>query len=64
MGREFRITRERGVFLPNRWAKELVATIHPSAILRAQDRLEEEYGLFVRDLQAVAARIRELELAS
>lgn len=63
MGREFRITRERGMFFPHRWAKELVATIHPSAILRAQDRLEEEYGLFVRDLKAVAARIRELELA-
>jgi uracil-DNA glycosylase len=64
MGRDFRITRERGVFFPHPWAKQLVATIHPSAILRAQDRLEEEYGLFVRDLQAVAARIRELESAS
>jgi uracil-DNA glycosylase family protein len=64
MGREFRITRERGVFFPHRWAKQLVATIHPSAILRAEDRREEEYGLFLRDLQTVAARIRELELAS
>jgi DNA polymerase len=64
MGRDFRITKERGVFFPHRWAKQLVATIHPSAILRAEDRLEEEYGLFVRDLRTVAARIRELELAS
>ncbi len=32
MGRDFRITADRGKFYPHRWAKELVATIHPSAI--------------------------------
>ena len=64
MGRDFRITTERGKFFPHRWAKELVATIHPSAILRAQDRVEEEYGLFLKDLRIIAARLRELEKAS
>lgn len=64
MGRDFRITAQRGVFFPHPWAKQLVATIHPSAILRAQDRLEEEYRLFVRDMHAIAARIHELDLAS
>jgi DNA polymerase len=60
MGRDFRITVDRAKFFPHRWAKELVATIHPSAILRAEDRFDEEYGLFVRDLQIIAARVQEL----
>ncbi len=65
MGRDFRITADRGKFYPHRWAKELVATIHPSAILRAlPDRYDEEYGLFVRDLRLIAERVRELERAS
>ena len=58
MGRDFRITTDRGKFFPHRWAKELVATIHPSAILRAPpERYEEEYGLLVRDLQLIAGRV-------
>jgi DNA polymerase len=64
MGREFRITAERGKFFPHRWAKELVATVHPSAILRVPERYEQEYELFVRDLRTIAARVKELELAS
>jgi len=64
MGRDFRITAQRGIFFPHRLAKELVATIHPSAILRAEDRQEQEYKLFVKDLHTIAARIRELQLAS
>src|SRR5437667_4614840 len=31
MGREFRVTRDRGTFFPHRWAKALMATVHPSA---------------------------------
>lgn len=64
MGREFRITADRGKFFPHRWAKELVATIHPSAILRAQERAEAEYAHFVEDLQLIAARVAELQRAS
>ncbi len=60
MGRDFRITSERGIFFPHRWAKELVATIHPSAILRMPERYEEEYGLFVRDLKLIAVKVQEL----
>lgn len=61
MGRDFRITTERGRFFPHHWAKELVATIHPSAILRMPDRQEEEYELFLKDLRIIAARLHELE---
>ena len=63
MGREFRITADRGKFFPHRWAKELVATIHPSAILRMPERFDEEYGLFLDDLRLIAARVKELEKA-
>jgi DNA polymerase len=64
IGREFRITADRGKFFPHRWAKEIVATIHPSAILRLPERYEEEYALFVRDLQLIAGRMQELEGAA
>jgi uracil-DNA glycosylase len=64
MGREFRITADRGKFFRHRWAKELVATVHPSAILRVPERYEEEYELVLRDLRKIAVRVKELELAS
>jgi uracil-DNA glycosylase len=63
MGLNFRITKERGNFFPHRWAKQLVATVHPSAILRVPERYEEEYELFVRDLRLIAVRVKELDLA-
>jgi DNA polymerase len=64
MGRDFRVTTDRGKFFPHRWAKEIVATIHPSAILRAQDRTEMEYELFVKDLRVIAAKVAQLSKAS
>jgi uracil-DNA glycosylase len=64
MGAKFRITAERGKFFPHAWAKELVATVHPSAILRVPERYDEEYELFVRDLRGIAKRVAELERAS
>ena len=64
MGPQFRITAQRGKFFPHRWAKELVATVHPSAVLRMPERYDEEYELFLKDLRVIAKRVRELELAS
>jgi uracil-DNA glycosylase len=64
MGPQFRITAQRGKFFPHRWAKELVATVHPSAVLRMPERYDEEYDLFLKDLRVIAKRVRELELAS
>jgi DNA polymerase len=37
LGPSFRITKQRGVFLPSPWTSRLLATYHPSAILRAPD---------------------------
>jgi probable DNA metabolism protein len=64
MGRDFRITSERAKFFPHRWARELVATVHPSAILRMPDRFDEEYALFLHDLQIIAERVKQLDRAS
>jgi uracil-DNA glycosylase len=60
MGRDFRITASRAQFFPHRWAKELVATVHPSAILRMPDTFDEEYAKFVHDLEIIAARVERL----
>ena len=59
MGRAFRITAQRGKFFPHAWAKEIVATVHPSAILRVPERYDEEYELFVKDLQAIATHLKK-----
>src|SRR5206468_689726 len=37
LGRSFRVTKQRGVPLPSQFAAHIVATVHPSALLRAPD---------------------------
>lgn len=53
LGKSFRVTRERGVLLPHPQVKQVMATIHPSALLRMPDadKRREEYTAFVRDLR-------------
>jgi uracil-DNA glycosylase family protein len=54
LGRQFRVTKQRGEPVDSPLAEIVLATIHPSAILRAEDR-EAEYAGFVADLRKVAA---------
>ena len=56
LGRGFRVTRERGVPVDSDLAPNVLATVHPSSILRARDEAErrEAYEAFVADLRAVA----------
>ena len=54
LGRQFRVTKQRGELIDSPLAEFVLATIHPSAILRAEDR-EQEYAGFVADLEKVAA---------
>ena len=54
LGRSFRVTRDRGRLPQSELAKTVIATIHPSAILRSRDRDEMFSGL-VDDL-ALARR--------
>jgi DNA polymerase len=53
LGRQFRVTKQRGVPVDSPLAEVVLATIHPSAILRARDR-DAEYAGFVDDLRKVA----------
>jgi uracil-DNA glycosylase len=55
LGRQFRVTRDRGKPVESELAPTVIATIHPSAILRAQDEdREREYQALVEDLRTVA----------
>ena len=59
LGREFRVTRMRGIFVPSPFAPRVLATIHPSAILRADERRHEEMEALVADLRVVADALRQ-----
>jgi uracil-DNA glycosylase family protein len=65
-GRSFRVTKQRGRPLDSELAPLVMASVHPSSILRAPDdeSRREEYGLFVADLRALADGLRELREAS
>jgi uracil-DNA glycosylase len=57
LGRQFRVTKQRGELVETDLAPNALATIHPSAILRMDDdEREAEYRAFVDDLR-VAARL-------
>jgi DNA polymerase len=56
LGPAFRVTRERGQLLTratSKGDKQFVATVHPSAVLRADDQ-DSAYDAFVADLAVVA----------
>jgi uracil-DNA glycosylase len=60
LGRAFRVTKERGKLIPSTLAPFVLATIHPSAVLRAPDEEREAVRLgFVADLRQVAAAMAE-----
>jgi len=56
LGRAFKVSRQRGVFVVSPLAPRVIATVHPSSLLRAPDdetrRLET--ARFVEDLKKVA----------
>ncbi|HEU4450882.1 MAG TPA: UdgX family uracil-DNA binding protein [Gaiellaceae bacterium] len=56
LGRGFRVTKQRGVPVESDLAPHVLATVHPSSILRAPDEAarREAYGAFVEDLEVVA----------
>jgi uracil-DNA glycosylase len=58
LGRDFRVSRQRGELVESDLAENVIATVHPSSILRADDETrEQEYDALVRDLAKVAALI-------
>jgi uracil-DNA glycosylase family protein len=58
LGGDFRVTQRRGEVVASPLAPVVVATVHPSSILRGdeQDRAQE-MAAFVKDLSAVAAAL-------
>jgi uracil-DNA glycosylase len=57
LGRQFRVSKERGVPVESDLAPVVMATVHPSSILRSENR-EQELELFVQDLRQVAKALR------
>ena len=64
IGKSFKVTQRRGELVDGKALKPaiaatVVATVHPSSILRAQDEESRhlEYELFVRDLKIVAEHL-------
>ncbi|HVB88329.1 MAG TPA: UdgX family uracil-DNA binding protein [Candidatus Dormibacteraeota bacterium] len=60
-GKDFRVTKHRGEFLPSALAPNVTATIHPSSILRAPDEAtrHDEMQRFIEDLKKVAKAISQ-----
>jgi DNA polymerase len=56
LGRRFRVTQHRGEPVVSELAPVVLATVHPSSILRSDDR-ESEFAAFVRDLRTVAVHL-------
>jgi uracil-DNA glycosylase len=56
LGRDFRVSRQRGELVDSPLAPKTIATVHPSSILRAEDR-DVQFREFVRDLEKVATLI-------
>jgi uracil-DNA glycosylase family protein len=57
LGRQFRVSKDRGVPVESDLAPVVMATVHPSSILRSDDR-EQEMAMFVEDLRRVAEALR------
>lgn len=62
LGKDFRVTRQRGEFFESDLAPLITATVHPSSILRASDDASrrQEMADFIRDLERVAIKLEEL----
>jgi uracil-DNA glycosylase len=55
LGRQFRVTQDRGRLLESDLAEAVVATVHPSSILRGEpEQREQNFAAFVKDLKVVA----------
>ncbi len=58
LGRSFRVTQRRGELVPSEWAGPVMATVHPSAVLRAPDDARDEARReFFRDIAKVGKQL-------
>src|SRR5881227_3172799 len=60
LGKDFRVSRQRGQLIESSLAPHVIATVHPSSILRARDdrSRHEQLNSFVQDLKQVARVVK------
>jgi uracil-DNA glycosylase family protein len=62
LGKQFRVTQDRGRPIPTEFAEAVVATVHPSAVLRAPSEAREEARQeFFADLKKVAGYLKRMK---
>ncbi len=63
LGSGFKITQHRGEVIRGKWAEWLMATVHPSSLLRIPDReaRHQARAQFVDDLRKVARALKKFE---
>jgi len=62
LGKQFRVTQDRGRPIPTEFAEAVVATVHPSAVLRAPPEAREEARQeFFADLKKVAGYLKRMK---
>jgi uracil-DNA glycosylase len=66
LGKDFSVMRDRGKFVPSELAPYVMATLHPSSILRAPDEASRrpQKEMFVADLRSAAAQLGKLRRAA
>ena len=66
IGKTFSVTRQRGMFVPSELAFNVMATVHPSSILRAPDDASrrEQKQAFIADLKRAARQAGTLKRAA
>jgi DNA polymerase len=61
LGADFRVMQRRGEFVPSNLAPHVLATVHPSSLLRAEpEQRDAEIDRFVADLRKVATALAEM----
>lgn len=65
LGRDFKVSQQRGRFVPSPLAPLVMATVHPSSVLRAPDEetRHREIERFIDDLRTLASALRERRAA-
>ncbi len=60
LGKQFRVTQDRGKLIPSELAPSVMATTHPASILRApdSDQREQQRKEFVHDMKKLAELLR------
>lgn len=63
LGKDFRVSRQRGQVVDSSLAPAVVATVHPSSILRARDEesRSEQLNDFIQDLKFVARLAKSIK---